>query len=76
MRNCNSIILVDVKNHPHQSVIGPDTPHHPSPTGLLPLHELLPEPGGRPEGTEGEVLDNLRSELCLVISLLYQKKRV
>ena len=72
MRNCNSIILVDVKNHPHQSVIGPDTPHHPSPTGLLPLHELLSEPGGRPEGAEGEVLDNLRSELCLVISLLYQ----
>ena len=72
MRNCSSIILVDIKNHPRQSVTGPDTPHHPSPPGVLPLHELLPEPGGRPEGTEGEVLDNLRSQLCLVTSLLYQ----
>ena len=60
------IIVVDVQNHPHQSLTGPDTAHHPPPAGVLPLHELVPGPGGRTEGAEGEVLDNLRSELCLV----------
>ena len=60
------IIVVDVQNHPHQSLAGPDTAHHPPPARVLPLHELVPEPGGRTEGAEGEVLDNLRSELCLV----------
>ena len=71
IKHCHCLIDVDVKNHPHQSLIGPDTAHHPPPVGVLPLHELVPEPARRAEGAEGEVLDNLRSQLCLVILLLH-----
>ena len=60
------IIVVDLQNHPHQGLAGPDPAHHPPPAGLLPLDELVPEPAGRLEGAEGEVLDNLCSQLCLV----------
>ena len=61
MSSRSFIIVLHLKNHPHQSLAGPDTAHHPPPAGLLPLHELVPEPGGRLQGAEGEVLDNLRS---------------
>ena len=60
------IVAVDVQSNPHQGLTGSDTAHRPPPAGLLPLDELVPEPGGRHEGAKGEVLDNLRSQLCLV----------
>ena len=60
------LLVVSFFDTLHQSLAGPDTAHHPPPARVLPLHELVPGSGGRTEGAEGEVLDNLRSELCLV----------
>ena len=60
------LIFHNFQDNRHQSVVRSDNPHHPPAVGVLPLYELVPGSAGRLQGAEGEVLDDLRSQLPLV----------